>query len=100
VGLNVVGGFKKQVRARIGGTEGCTHVLALIEAMSNVAVHALAGKRRGADRDSMLSTYGTREGSAHPLVNTCHSYAADSPIVAKMWPAQYRPPSGTGEAKS
>lgn len=99
VGLNVVGGFKKQVRSRIGGTEGCTHVLALIEAMSNVAVHALAGKRRGEDRDSMLSTYGTRDGSTHPLVNTCHSYAADSPIVAKMWPAHYRSSGAASDTK-
>ena len=97
VGLSVAGGFKKHVRSRIGGTKGCTHVLALIEAMSNVAVHALAGKRRGQDRDSMLSTYGTRDGSTHPLVNTCHSYAADSPIVAKMWPAHYRPSSKPDE---
>ena len=90
VGLSVTGGFKKQVRTRIGGTEGCTHVLALIDAMSNVAVHALAGKRRGQDRDTMLGTYGTREGKAHPLIDSCHSYAADSPIVAKIWPAFYR----------
>lgn len=91
VGLRVTGGFKKQVRARIGGTSGCTHVLALIDAMSNVAVHALAGKRRDQGRDTMLGTYGTRSGAVHPLVGSCHSYAADSPIVAKLWPESYRP---------
>ena len=90
VGLVIAGGFKKQARARIGGIEGCTHVLALIDAMSNVAVHALAGKRRDQGRDTMLGTYGTRAGSDHPLVGSCHSYAPDSPIVAKLWPASYR----------
>jgi len=91
VGLSVTGGFKKQVRGRIGGTAGCTHILALIDAMSNVAIHAVAGKRRDQGRDTMLGTYGTRSGAVHPLVGSCHSYAADSPIVAKLWPDSYRP---------
>ena len=91
VGLAIVGGFKKQVRSRIGGTEGCTHVLALIEAMSSVAVHALAGKRRGHGRDVMLGSYGTRDSRRHPLIGTCHSYAADSEIVRRLWPESYRP---------
>jgi hypothetical protein len=91
VGLSVSGGFKKQVRALIGGTEGCTHILALIDAMSSVAVHALAAKRRDQGRDVMLGSYGTRADASHPLVDSCHSYAADSPIVKVLWPASYRP---------
>jgi hypothetical protein len=91
VGLNVSGGFKKQVRERIGGTEGCTHIIALIEAISSVAVHALAGKRRDQGRDAMLGTYGTRDAARHPLVDTCRSYAADSVIVKRLWPQSYRP---------
>ena len=98
VGLSVTGGFKKQVRAWIGGTDGCTHILALIDAMANVAVHALAGKRRDQGQDTMLGTYGTREGKEHPLIGSCHSYAADSPIVAKIWPAFFRAkPSGDAQ---
>jgi hypothetical protein len=91
VGLEILGGFKKQVRERIGATQGCTHVLALIEAMSPVAVHALAGKRRELGQDAMLGTYGTRDPRRHPLVDTCHSYAADSEIVRRLWPESYRP---------
>ena len=94
VGLAITGGFKKQMRERIGRTEGCTHVVALIEALSAVAVHALAGKRRGEGRDAMLGTYGTRDPQRHPLVDTCHSYAADSPIVRRLWPESYRPKKG------
>jgi hypothetical protein len=74
-----------------GATQGCTHVLALIEAMSSVAVHALAGKRRELGQEAMLGTYGTRAAGRHPLVDTCHSYAADSEIVRRLWPASYRP---------
>ncbi len=96
-GLRITGGFKKQVRERIGGTEGCTHILALIDAMSSVAVHALAGKRRGDGRDTMLGTYGTRDANRHPLVDTCRSYAADSEVVKRLWPQSYRPKTSASE---
>jgi hypothetical protein len=66
-------------------------VLALIEAMSSVAVAALAGKRRGQGRDVMLGSYGTRDSQRHPLIGTCHSYAEDSEIVRRLWPESYRP---------
>jgi hypothetical protein len=97
IGLSIIGGFKKQVRARIGGTAGCTHILALIEAMSSVAVQALAGKRRGDGRDAMLGTYGTRAAGRHPLVDTCHSYAADSEVVKRLWPQSYRAKTASPE---
>lgn len=97
VGLSVTGGFKKEVRQRIGGTQGCTHVVALLDAMSNVAVHALAGKRRNDGLQNMLNTYGTRSG-AHPLVGSCHTYAADSPVVARLWPEHYRPAATAEDA--
>lgn len=91
LGLAVTGGFKKQVRERVGGTEGCTHILALIDVMSSVAVHALAGKRRDLGKEVMLGTYGTRDGQSHPLEDSCHAYAADGPVVKVMWPQFYRP---------
>lgn len=47
VGLKVIGGFKKAMHERIGYTEGCTHIVALIETMASVAIQALMGKRQG-----------------------------------------------------
>ncbi len=94
VGLVISGGFKKQVRQKVGGTEGCTHILAMIDAMSAVAVHALAGKRRGQGRDAVLGAYGGRGGQRNTLIDSCHAYAADSPVVKVLWPEAYRPKSG------
>ena len=90
VGLSIASGFKKQVRARIGGTAGCTHILALIEAMAPVAVHALAGKRRDEGRSATLDTYLPRSDGSHPLIGSCHSYRPGSPTVSMLWP-DYRP---------
>ncbi len=92
VGLGVAGGFKKEVRARVGGTAGCTHILALIDTMANVAVQAVAGSKRNQGREALLDTYGTRGEGSRGLVGSCHSYAADSPIVQILWPDAYKPP--------
>jgi hypothetical protein len=91
VGLRIAGGFKQEMRALVGNTQGCTHVVALVEVMANVAVQALAGKRRGQDRDTVLNTFNTRDASRPALIDTCHSYAADSPVVQRLWPMHYRP---------
>jgi hypothetical protein len=91
VGLKIVGGFKREMQSRIGSTQGCTHVVALIEALASVAVQALAGKRRHLDKQEQLSAFGARDPSQPALLGTCHSYAPDSPIVERLWPAHYRP---------
>jgi Protein of unknown function (DUF2889) len=75
VGLKIVGGFKREMRARIGNTEGCTHIVAL----------------RDRGTREQLSTFNVRDPSRPALLDTCHSYAADSPIIARLWPMHYRP---------
>lgn len=94
VGLKVMGGFKQQARKLIGHTEGCTHVLTLVEALATAAIRALAGKSRHSDSDR-FAAFGARDPTSVPLVNTCYSYAASSPVVEKMFPEHYRP-SGSG----
>ena len=91
VGLKITGGFKQQVRKLIGHTEGCTHVLTLIDVLSAVAVRSLAGKgrRRGS---TSLEVFGARDPGRTPLLDTCYSYAATSPVVEKLYPEHYRPP--------
>ncbi len=75
----------------MGNTEGCTHIIALIDIMAGVAVQTLAAKRMGRSTDEVLSTF-SRRGSGRPaLIDTCHSYAADSPVVKQLWPMHYVP---------
>jgi hypothetical protein len=92
VGLKIVGGFKREMRARIGNTEGCTHIVALMDELASVAIQTLAGSRRDRGTREQLSTFNVRDPSRPALLDTCHSYAADSPIIARLWPMHYRPP--------
>lgn len=81
-GLKIGPGMMKQVHARVGGTEGCTHLRELIQQMATVAFQTLVSERR------------KRNGAAPPdarpgLLDTCHAYAADGPVVQARWPQFY-----------
>ena len=82
VGLSVGRGFRKALRERLGGIEGCTHMLALLDAMAAAAVQAFAS-----------NAYAPRKpGQAEPvriwrldaLIDTCYSYRSDGPVMQQM----------------
>lgn len=78
-GLRIAGGFLKEANARLGGVEGCTHIRELLQQMATVAVqtsYALPA-RQGSS------------GGVERLVNSCHGYAADGPVVQRRWPHLY-----------
>ncbi len=90
VGLRITGGFKQQARKLIGHTEGCTHVLALVENLATIAVRTLAGRTRD-DEATRFAVFSARDPARAPLIDTCYSYAASSPVVQQVFPQHYRP---------
>jgi hypothetical protein len=82
VGLSVGRGFRKALRERIGGVEGCTHVLALLDAMAAAAMQA------GASNDHLQRHLGptppARVFSIDALVDSCWSYRADGEVVQAL----------------
>ncbi len=61
VGLKILGGFKKAMHERIGYTEGCTRIVALMETLASVAIQALMGKRQGSSARLWPMHYCARE---------------------------------------
>jgi hypothetical protein len=66
----------------VGGVEGCTHLVELLVAMATVAFQTLYPVRaaKAAKRPP---------GQRPALLETCHAFATDSPIVKRSWPAFY-----------
>lgn len=81
-GLRIAPGFMKQVHARVGGVEGCTHLRELIQQMATVAFQTLAPLRRKRQVEA-----GPRKPPA--LLNTCYAYASNSEVVRDNWPDFY-----------
>lgn len=97
VGLGIGGGWRRAVRERLGGAEGCTHLVELLGPMATTAYQTIFGERSRERREAEA------RGEAPPpetpgckpaLLNTCHAFAEGSPVVAKLWPAWYRPKAG------
>ncbi len=90
VGLNLLKGFKRAVRERLGGVAGCTHLTELTDVLPTAAVQAFAGEvfknRDVADDDAATG------GAQKPFqLDRCHALATDGPAVARYYPRWYRP---------
>ena len=79
VGLKVAPGFTRAVRERLGGREGCTHLVELVGALATAAFQAVFPERERRDRAAA-----SRERPY--IIDTCYTLRSDGPEVARRWP--------------
>ncbi|MBQ14153.1 MAG: DUF2889 domain-containing protein [Gammaproteobacteria bacterium] len=87
IGIRMGPGWRKEIRKRVGGCKGCTHLTELLFPMATVAMQTIWPRLRHSKNqaDSDMDT-----GSKKPLVlDTCHAWATDSPIVKEIAPKFY-----------
>ena len=84
-GLTIGPGFRRAVRARVGGTQGCTHLVELVDPVATTAFQTMTARDRHKEpRDHAES------GPERPrFLGTCHALASDSPVVKEQWPELY-----------
>jgi DUF2889 family protein len=84
-GLTIGAGWRKEIAARVGGVNGCTHLVELLGPLGTTAFQATnrARQARNAARPQ------TRK---HYQLNSCHIYKDDSPAVLERWPQFYTGP--------
>ncbi len=87
VGEQIGPGWNKRVRALLGGTHGCTHMREMLGRMATVAIQSMFGEKRrsGGDIEETL-------GHKPFVIDGCHSWASDSPIVELEYPDWYTGP--------
>ncbi len=84
VGLNLLRGFRKALRERVGGVLGCTHLTELAQVLPTAVVQAFAGE--------VIDTRGTDEGASQPFqIDRCHALRGDGEAVRVHYPRWYRP---------
>ena len=82
-GLNLMQGFRRAVKERLGGVQGCTHITELTQLLPTAVVQAFAGE--------VLDTQGDSESSAQPFqIDRCHALRSDGPTVKTYYPRWYR----------
>ena len=82
VGVTVGPGWTRAIKERLGGVEGCTDLREILGAMATVAFQTLypvlARKKPKTDRPRRPA-----------LIDSCHAYRADGPVVKANWPDHY-----------
>lgn len=74
-GVQIGPGWMREVRQRIGGTKGCTHLTEMLNIIATVAFQTISYARiKDNDPDARPRN-----------LNTCMTYASDSPVVKRDW---------------
>ena len=77
VGLNLLRRFRKQVQARLGRTEGCTHLSELATVLPTAALQSIAHLVRPIDPLSSEPPF---------YIGQCHAYERSGELVRRHYP--------------
>lgn len=89
IGKRLGAGWRRTLRDEVGGTEGCTHLTEMLGAMATVAFQTLYPVL--ASEGKLKAASGRRP----PLIDSCHAFRSDGPVVKREWPEHYSGPGRT-----
>ncbi len=79
IGLSIVSGYSEEVRARLGGVLGCTHLMHLIVAMGTAALHGYWCQKSRSPRPIPRSLDEFPELAA--VRDSCKLWSEDGPLM-------------------
>lgn len=96
IGLKIGHGWMKEVKDRVGGIEGCTHLVELLAPMATTLIQTVVPLRaKGLNPTPESAVPAAGRGKRPPMLGSCHAFAESSPVVEKLWPSFYRPATDT-----
>ncbi|MBX6370184.1 MAG: DUF2889 domain-containing protein [Rhodospirillales bacterium] len=85
VGIRIGTGFRREVKRRLGGTEGCTHLVELLGPIATTAYQTIYPYKARQEEEA-----GERRPRKRPgVLDTCHALASDGEVVRTHWPEFY-----------
>lgn len=96
IGLNLLNGFRQELKARLSGISGCTHLTELAQILPTAAIQAFAGEvldtRDGDESDDQRTK---------PFqLDRCHALRTNGEAVAQYYPRwAVKSPTGTETSK-
>lgn len=89
IGQRIAPGWRALLRRELGGAEGCTHITEMLMAMGTVAFQTIIPFRKPSEAEAGKQR--------PPLLNSCHAFAAEGPVVKELWPDHW---TGREESKA
>ena len=85
IGLSLKKGFRKSVRDLLGGNKGCVHLVDILGPMATTLFQTTTKRRI-----KQLEDAKDRGEKVKPhVINTCHAWSAEGPIVKRDFPDFY-----------
>jgi len=110
VGLKIGPGWTRMVKERLGGTQGCTHLVELLGPVATTAfqtIYPILAREQAEKAQAEKAKSGKRESSEDMLrakrpvlLNTCHIFDSNGEIVRKNWPDHYTGDRATEDDKT
>jgi len=83
IGLKIAPGWTQKSKLAMGSTRGCTHLTELLGPVATTAIQTIAS-------ENFKRSEANSEPRNNLFINSCHTYADDSPVVKLHWPEHYR----------
>lgn len=71
------------MREKVGGVDGCTHLVTLLDNLAIVAFQTIAPLKK---KDPTVESRGKPR-----HIDSCHALRSDGPVVREHYPRWYRP---------
>ena len=78
-GLRIAPGWNQAVKQRLGGVNGCTHLVELLGPVATVAYQTLVSLR-------MKKLDATPSDRKPAVIDSCYAYRSDGEVVHRRWP--------------
>lgn len=82
-GMSIRPGWRKGILQNLGGIKGCTHLVDML--LGPIAVTAWQTIQPARQKRHLPA----QASGKPPLLNSCHAFAASSPVVRREWPDFY-----------
>jgi hypothetical protein len=96
IGLRMGPGWRREIKQRIGGVEGCTHLVELLGPLATTAFQTMSAERvrkRKAQSAEAVAAGGAAAAAPPrrrpPILDTCHAWRSDGPVVQVELPGFY-----------
>jgi len=87
IGIKMGPGWRKAIRMKVGGVQGCTHLTELLFPMATVAMQTIWPLRNNSRKKGKSSE---KKSDRRPVIlDTCHAWASDSQVVKENTPKYY-----------
>ena len=85
IGLKIEPGWTQRSKKAMGANRGCTHLTELLGPIATTAIQTVSSEK-------IERSKSRPHGASNAYLNSCHSYADDSPVVQQHWPQFYKGP--------